>query len=83
MIDVAVGGYPDLESVMTNAVTVAEVERRLLALGFVEDRGRKTSHRQFRRMGGVKVTLSGKERDLSKKHLGMIRRQLAAAGLVL
>ena len=68
---------------MANAVTVVEVERRLLELGFIEDRGRKTSHRQFRTRGGLKVTLSGKALELSKKHLGMLRRPLASAGLAL
>jgi predicted RNA binding protein YcfA (HicA-like mRNA interferase family) len=52
----------------------------LLAHGFVERRGRATSHRQFIR-DGVLVTVVGHgPKDLSKKHLGMLLRQLARAG---
>jgi predicted RNA binding protein YcfA (HicA-like mRNA interferase family) len=52
----------------------------LLAHGFVERRGRQTSHRQFSREGVV-VTIPGHgPKDLSKKHLGMLLRQLERAG---
>jgi predicted RNA binding protein YcfA (HicA-like mRNA interferase family) len=66
---------------MANQVTVADAERALKRLGFVEAAGKKTSHRQFTR-GGLKITLPGKgPTDLTKKHVAIIRRQLATAGL--
>jgi predicted RNA binding protein YcfA (HicA-like mRNA interferase family) len=52
----------------------------LLAHGFVERRGRATSHRQFVR-AGVTITVVGHgPKDLSRKHLGMLMRQLERAG---
>lgn len=46
----------------------------------VEAPGGKTSHRQFHR-GTAKITLPGHGgQDLSKKHTGMIVRQLERAG---
>jgi predicted RNA binding protein YcfA (HicA-like mRNA interferase family) len=61
-------------------VTRREAERWLVAHGFVEAPGGKTSHKQFQ-FGAVKVTLPGHgPKDLSKKHTGMIVRQLAEAG---
>lgn len=52
----------------------------LLAHDFIERRGRATSHRQFVR-DGVLVTVAGHgPRDLSKKHVGMVLRQLERAG---
>ena len=52
----------------------------LLAHGFVERRARATSHRQFLR-NGVSVTVMGHgPKDLSKKHVGMLLRQLERAG---
>ena len=56
------------------------MERWLLANGFEETPGKKTSHRQFRGRG-IKITLPGHgPQDLTKKHVAMIRRQLEAAG---
>jgi predicted RNA binding protein YcfA (HicA-like mRNA interferase family) len=52
----------------------------LLAHGFVERRARATSHRQFVREG-VTITVVGHgPKDLSRKHLGMLLRQLERAG---
>jgi predicted RNA binding protein YcfA (HicA-like mRNA interferase family) len=61
-------------------VTRRDAERWLLAHGFVATPGGKSSHRQFN-LGAVKVTLPGHgPQDLSKKHTGMIIRQLERAG---
>ncbi len=61
-------------------VTRRALARWLLGHGFVEMPGRGTGHRQFVR-GGVKVTVPGHgPPDLSKKHVGMILRQLERAG---
>lgn len=65
---------------MPAEVTRRDVERWLLDHGFVELRGKKTSHRQFER-DGVKIALPGHgPQDLTKKHVGLIVRQLVAAG---
>jgi predicted RNA binding protein YcfA (HicA-like mRNA interferase family) len=65
---------------MPAEVTRRDVERWLLAHGFVELRGKKTSHRQFER-DGVKIALPGHgPQDLTKKHVGLIVRQLVGAG---
>jgi len=56
------------------------MERWLLDNGFTLKPGKKTSHRQFQGHG-VTVTLPGHgPPDLTKKHMGMIVRQLEAAG---
>jgi len=56
------------------------MERWLLANGFTLKAGTKTSHRQFKGHG-VTVTLPGHgPPDLTKKHVGMIVRQLETAG---
>lgn len=61
-------------------ITRRGLERWLLDHGFVEVPGRKTGHRQFVREG-VKVTVPGHgPQDLTKKHVGMFLRQIAAAG---
>lgn len=61
-------------------VSRRHLERWLLDHGFSELPGRATGHRQFVR-DGVKVTLPGHgPQDLTKKHVGMILRQLEAAG---
>lgn len=61
-------------------ITRRGLERWLLEHGFVELPGRKTGHRQFVREG-VKVTVPGHgPQDLTKKHVGMILRQIEAAG---
>ena len=66
---------------MANQATRAQVERWLLKHGFTLKPGKKTSHRQFAGHG-VTITLPGHgPTDLTKKHLGMIRRALRAAGI--
>ncbi|HEY8503081.1 MAG TPA: type II toxin-antitoxin system HicA family toxin [Gemmataceae bacterium] len=61
-------------------VTRRQLARWLLDHGFVELAGRSTGHRQFVR-AGVKVTLPGHgPQDLTKKHVGMVLRQLESAG---
>ena len=56
------------------------MERWLLAHGFEELRGRKTSHRQFEGHG-IKITLPGHgPQDLTKKHVALILRQIVGAG---
>jgi predicted RNA binding protein YcfA (HicA-like mRNA interferase family) len=58
-----------------------DVERWLLANGFTRAPGGKTSHVQF--VGhGIRVTLQGHgPKELTKKHVGMLVRQLRSAGL--
>lgn len=54
--------------------------RWLLGHGFVEQIGKATSHRQFVK-DGTKITLAGHgPQDLTKKHVGIILRQLKLAG---
>jgi predicted RNA binding protein YcfA (HicA-like mRNA interferase family) len=61
-------------------VTRRHLSRWLLEHGFVELPGGATGHRHFAR-GGVKVTVPGHgPQDLSKKHVGMVLRQLETAG---
>jgi predicted RNA binding protein YcfA (HicA-like mRNA interferase family) len=56
------------------------MERWLLDNGFALKAGKRTSHRQFQGHG-VTVTLPGHgPPDLTKKHVGMIVRQLESAG---
>lgn len=58
-----------------------ELVRWLLAHGFEERSGGKTSHRQFSTTDGLKITLPGKRaQNLSDRHRGMIRRALRTAG---
>jgi len=65
---------------MASEVTRRQMERWLLANGFALKAGKKTSHRHFQGHG-VTVTLPGHgPADLTKKHVGMIVRQLASAG---
>ncbi len=65
---------------MASEITRRQMERWLLANGFALKPGRRTSHRQFHGHG-VTVTLPGHgPPDLTKKHVGMIVRQLEAAG---
>jgi predicted RNA binding protein YcfA (HicA-like mRNA interferase family) len=65
---------------MPAEVTRREIERWLLAHGFVELPGKKTSHRQYEGHG-IKITLPGHgPQDLTKKHVALIVRQLVAAG---
>ena len=62
-------------------MTRRELESWLRAHGFEELAGGKTSHRQFRSATGVKISVPGHgPQELTRKHLGMIVRQLAAAG---
>jgi predicted RNA binding protein YcfA (HicA-like mRNA interferase family) len=65
---------------MPGQVTRTQMERWLLAKGFVQRKGGKTSHVQFAGHG-VLITLPGHgPPDLTKKHVGMIVRQLERAG---
>ena len=65
---------------MPAEVTRRQMERWLLRNGFALKAGGSTSHRQFQGHG-VTVTLPGHgPTDLTKKHVGMIVRQLEAAG---
>ncbi len=65
---------------MPAEVTRQQMERWLLRHGFVLKPGGRTSHKQFQGHG-VTVTLPGHgPADLSKKYVGMIVRQLEAAG---
>ena len=65
---------------MPGQVTRAQMERWLLANEFVRRRGGKTSHVQLAGHG-VTITLPGHgPPDLTKKHVGMIVRQLERAG---
>ena len=65
---------------MPGQVTRMHMERWLLAKGFVQRKGGKTSHVQFAGHG-VTITLPGHgPSDLTKKHVGMIMRQLERAG---
>ncbi len=65
---------------MASEVTRRQMERWLLDNGFTLKAGKKTSHRHFQRHG-VTVTLPGHgPPDLTKKHVGMIVRQLESAG---
>jgi len=65
---------------------MSTVTRRALAawltdLGFAELGGKATSHRRFRHESGVVITVPGHgKQNLSQKHVGMIVRQLEAAG---
>jgi predicted RNA binding protein YcfA (HicA-like mRNA interferase family) len=54
---------------------------RLTNHGFAELGGKATSHRRFRHESGVVITVPGHGRqNLSQKYVGMIVRQLEAAG---
>lgn len=65
---------------MAAEVTRRSMERWLLSHGFAEAPGKKTSHRQYDGHG-IKITLPGHgPQDLTKKHVGLIVRQLVAAG---
>jgi predicted RNA binding protein YcfA (HicA-like mRNA interferase family) len=65
---------------MPHEVTRRRLERWLLEHGFVEGTSGKTGHRQFVRES-LKITLPGHgPQDLTKKHVALILRQLAAGG---
>ncbi len=65
---------------MASQVTRRQMERWLLDNGFTLKAAKKTSHRQFHGHG-VTVTLPGHgPADLTKKHVGMIVRQLESVG---
>jgi predicted RNA binding protein YcfA (HicA-like mRNA interferase family) len=73
-------------STLTPPSDVSTVTRRALTAwlsdhGFAELGGRATSHRRFRHESGVVITVPGHgKQNLSQKHVGMIVRQLEAAG---
>ena len=61
-------------------VTRREMVRWLEAHGFVQEPGRATGHLQYA-APGVKITVPGHgPQDLTKKHVALIIRALAAAG---
>ena len=65
---------------MSNQVNRRALERWLLAHGFIEEPGRKTSHRQFSGHG-IKISVPGHgPQDLTRKHVGLILRQLQRVG---
>jgi predicted RNA binding protein YcfA (HicA-like mRNA interferase family) len=64
-----------------STVTRRALTAWLVDHGFVELGGKATSHRRFRHESGVVVTVPGHgSQNLSQKHVGMIVRQLEAAG---
>ena len=65
---------------MSKEVTVKGLVAWLLRNGFNELPGKKGGHRFFHKEG-VKITLPGHgPNDLTKKHVGMILRQLEQLG---
>ena len=65
---------------MANQVSRRDMERWLRDHAFTLAPGKKTGHVFYVR-DGVKVTLPGHgPQDLTKKHVGLILRQLEAAG---
>jgi predicted RNA binding protein YcfA (HicA-like mRNA interferase family) len=65
---------------MPNEVTVRGMTAWLLRNGFQELTGKKTGHRYFQK-DNVKITLPGHgPNDLTKKHVGMILRELERLG---
>ncbi len=66
---------------MPGQVTRRQMETWLLKNGFRALKGGMTGHVQFEGPGGVKITLPGHgPQDLTKKHVSLILRALAAAG---
>jgi predicted RNA binding protein YcfA (HicA-like mRNA interferase family) len=65
---------------MPKEVTIKTLTAWLRRNGFKELRGKKTGHRYFEK-DHVKITLPGHgPGDLTKKHVGMILRQLEHMG---
>jgi predicted RNA binding protein YcfA (HicA-like mRNA interferase family) len=65
---------------MPNQVSRRDMERWLRDHGFTLTTGGKTGHVFYVR-DGVKITLPGHgPQDLTKKHVGLILRQLESAG---
>jgi predicted RNA binding protein YcfA (HicA-like mRNA interferase family) len=65
---------------MARQITRREVESWLVANGFERLPGKSTGHRHYSN-GTVKVTVLGHgPQDLTKKMVGMLRRQLRQAG---
>jgi predicted RNA binding protein YcfA (HicA-like mRNA interferase family) len=66
---------------MPGQVTRRQMEAWLLRNGFRQLKGGMTGHVQYDGPGGVKITLPGHgPQDLTKKHVALILRALAAAG---
>jgi len=64
-----------------STVTRRALTTWLLDHGFTALGGKATSHRRFRHEPGVVITVPGHgSQNLSQKHIGMIVRQLEAAG---
>ena len=69
------------ENAPMSTVTRRTLTTWLVNHGFTELAGKATSHRRFRHETGVVITVPGHGRqNLSQKHVGMIVRQLEAAG---
>ena len=67
---------------MASQVDKRTMIRWLLAHGFAEARGRRSSHRKFVHAGtGIAIVLLGHgPQDITQKHVGMIMRELERAG---
>lgn len=66
---------------MTGQVDRRSLVRWLLAHGFTEIRGRASGHRRFAHPTGITITSPGHgPQDITKKHVGMILRELERAG---
>jgi predicted RNA binding protein YcfA (HicA-like mRNA interferase family) len=64
-----------------STVTRTALAAWLIHHGFTGLGGKATSHRRFRHESGVVITVPGHgKQNLSQKHVGMIVRQLEAAG---
>ena len=64
-----------------STVTRRALTAWLLDHGFAELGGKATSHRRLRHASGVVITVPGHGKEnLSQKHVGMIVRELEAAG---
>ena len=65
---------------MTGQIEVRDVERWLRDHGFVELPRKASGHRYYSN-GSVKVVLPGHgPKDLTKKHVSLLKRQLGRAG---
>lgn len=65
---------------MANQITRKQLERWLIDNGFSLKPGKKSGHKNFRGQG-VTITIPGHgPADLTKKHVGIIVRQLEQAG---
>ena len=63
-----------------STVTRRALTTWLVDHGFTELGGKATSRRRFRHESGVVITVPGHGKEPRPKHIGMIVRQLEAAG---